>query len=57
MKPLDISPQDLETVQRILRPYVSETVVRAFGSRVSSTVSDDLTPLGSRDGHLAIGAC
>ena len=37
MKPIDISPKDLDSVQAILRKYVPEYEVRAFGSRVRWT--------------------
>ena len=40
MRPIDIGPADLETVQRILRKYVPEMEVRAFGSRVSWTARE-----------------
>ncbi len=37
---LDIAPQHLETIKRILAEYASECEVRAFGSRVGGTVKD-----------------
>ena len=37
MKPLDVSPADLETVRTILLRHVPEYEVRAFGSRVRGT--------------------
>lgn len=37
MKPIDIAPNDLKTVQAILREHVPEYEVRAFGSRVQQT--------------------
>ena len=40
MKPIDISPPDLETVRGILRTYVPDLAVRAFGSRVSWTARE-----------------
>ena len=40
MQPIDISPGDLETVQRILQEHVPELEVRAFGSRVSWTARE-----------------
>ena len=40
MQPIDISPGDLETVQRILQEHVPELAVRAFGSRVSWTARE-----------------
>jgi len=44
MKPIDISPEDLKTVRAILRRYLPEIEVRAFGSRVRWTArgSSDL---------------
>ena len=35
MRPIDISPAELETVRQILREHATELEVRAFGSRVS----------------------
>ena len=35
VKPIDVTPGDLETVRRILKKHVPELDVRAFGSRVS----------------------
>ena len=40
MQPIDVSPGDLETVQRILQEHVPELEVRAFGSRVSWTARE-----------------
>ncbi len=40
MRPVDIAPGDLETVQLILRKHVPDFEVRAFGSRVSWTARD-----------------
>ena len=40
LKPIDIRPADLETVRRVLREYVPELEVWAFGSRVSWTARD-----------------
>ena len=40
MQPIDVSPGDLETVQRILQEHVPELAVRAFGSRVSWTARE-----------------
>lgn len=40
MRPVDIAPGDLETVQLILRKHVPNFEVRAFGSRVSWTARD-----------------
>ena len=40
MQPIDVSPSDLETVQRILQEHVPELAVRAFGSRVSWTARE-----------------
>ena len=40
MQPIDISPGDLETVQRILQEHVPGLEVRAFGSRVSWTARE-----------------
>lgn len=51
MKPIDISPLDLETVRRILREHVPEMEVRAFGSRVSWTARE------SSDLDLALMSC
>ena len=40
MRPVDIAPEDLETVRRILREHVPGFEVRAFGSRVSWTARE-----------------
>ena len=40
VQPIDVSPSDLETVQRILQEHVPELAVRAFGSRVSWTARE-----------------
>ena len=40
VQPIDVSPSDLETVQRILQKHVPELEVRAFGSRVSWTARE-----------------
>ena len=40
MKPVDISPADLETVRRVLREHVPGLEVWAFGSRVSWTARE-----------------
>ena len=40
MKPIDISPADLETVRCILREHTPGLEVRAFGSRVSWTARE-----------------
>jgi len=37
---LDIAPQHLETIKRILAEYVGEYEVRVFGSRVGVTAKD-----------------
>ena len=37
MKSIDLSPQELQVVQHILREQVPEYQVRAFGSRVSGS--------------------
>ena len=48
---IDITPQHLETIQRILAEYVPECEVRAFGSRVKWTAKDysdlDLAVVGN----------
>ena len=58
MAELDIKPADLETVQAILRRYLSGREVRAFGSRVSGKAkpfSDlDLAVMGSTPLSAAI---
>ena len=40
MKPIDITPSDLETVRCILREHTPGLEVRAFGSRVSWTARE-----------------
>ena len=40
MKPIDINPNDLETVRRILKKHVPDIEVRVFGSRVSWTARE-----------------
>jgi predicted nucleotidyltransferase len=37
---IDISPEHLETIKRILIEYVGDCEVRAFGSRISGTAKD-----------------
>ena len=52
MKPIDIAPRDLDTVQGILARHIPLRDVRAFGSRVTQTAkpfSDlDLAVMGDR---------
>lgn len=36
---IDIQPQHLEIVEKILRTYLSEYEVRAFGSRVKARLA------------------
>ena len=52
---IDLAPQHLETIQRILREHVPACEVRAFGSRVNGTTKSysdlDLAVVGS--GRLA----
>jgi predicted nucleotidyltransferase len=40
MPQLDLSPQHFELLQRLLKKYVSETKVWAFGSRVKGTAHE-----------------
>ena len=48
---IDLNPNDLKTVQRILAEHVPECEVRAFGSRVTWTAKDysdlDLAVVGT----------
>jgi type I restriction enzyme S subunit len=55
IKPIDISPKDLETVKNILEKHVPEYEVRAFGSRVTWTAkeSSDLDLVVMTDKPLA----
>ncbi len=49
---IDVAPQQLETVNRILAEHVPECEVRAFGSRATWTAKDysdlDLAVVGER---------
>ncbi len=58
MKPLDITPRDLDTVRKILLRHVPDRVVRAFGSRVTGKAgkfSDlDLVVMGENPLPLSV---